>query len=152
MIINRSLKEKLSMFKDLMSTATIDGHISREETAFLLIHGKKMGLTDKQMKKVIEKPGKIKYVAPKDEVEKLKHVLRLVYMMLADGKIDRREMAFVKSVAAKLGLNPGIVDREVSAFISRVTKILKATTVQRKTTSLGNQIDRDIEAYLRTKS
>lgn len=145
---SRTDKEKLSMFKDLVGVASRDGKLVPNELRLLGAMGKNMGLTQKDIEKVLKKPESIKFVVPKDNSEKIKHVLRLVHMMLVDGRIDKRENDFCISVAVNMGLQPSIVSDLVHKYIADVQTTLAKTQIVRTRPITRTGLDREIEQFL----
>jgi uncharacterized membrane protein YebE (DUF533 family) len=144
-------KKPLGLFRDLVRVAACDGSISDREARFLAEMGKTMGLSQGDVKKVIAKPAKVKYVPPKDEHEKLKHLLMCVNAMMADGKIDRREMDVCMMVAGKLGLPPSLVQGMVQEFLKHVAAAVSVRADQRRVSRGNGGLDSEIEAFLRTQ-
>jgi len=129
MFESRNTKEKLSMFADAVKLAAIDGHIASGEMRFLAKLGNDLGLSQKQVEKVLKDAGSIKFIVPKSEQDKIKHILRLINIMVVDLRIDKREMDFCTSIAVKMGLNPSFVSDIVKKFVVHLATVSKARAV-----------------------
>ena len=151
MFESRKEKERRSMFKDVVGVAGIDGQLTANEMNLMTILGKNMGLTQKDIEKVLKKPASIKFVVPKDDTEKIKHVLRLVHMMIVDGRIDKREMDFCTSVAVKMGLKPSIVSDQVQRYVAQVKAALAKTQLVRTGDNTRVSLEAEIEQFLRDR-
>ena len=118
----KKAKERKSHFKTLVEVAIADGELARSEREFLGILGAKWGLSVKEVTAVLKKPGKVKFVPPKDPGDQLAQLFDIVMMMLVDGVIDRREMDYCMTVASRLGFRPSIVPSLVAKVIEAVKK------------------------------
>jgi V8-like Glu-specific endopeptidase len=84
MFERRAVKERRSMFWNAVTIASIDGRTEEGKMRSLAVIGKNQGLTNADMKTVLESPGKVKFMVPQDDQEKIKHVLTLVNLMVVD--------------------------------------------------------------------
>ena len=161
MLESRATKEKLSMFSDAVRLAAIDGQIAPGEMRFLAMVGRDLGLSQKHVDRVLKDPGGVKFMVPKNDGEKFKHVLRLVNMMVVDGRIEKREMDFCTSIAVKMGLRPSVVSDVVEKFVAHLAGLTKARVIQevakkatvRRVLSVDTKagLDAEIEQFLRER-
>ena len=145
----------LGLFQDLVKVAAADGTVSVAEAAILKAMGMKLGLSEKDIQKVLSKPNKVKYKVPKDEHGKLQHLLMCVEVMLVDGRIDARERDLCMKIAAKMDLPPSLVDRMLRDFLAHRAQVVqrritRQVRVQRQP-AVGPDLVAEIDAFLRSR-
>lgn len=146
-------KKPLGLFRDLVMVAAADGNITEAEGRTLSGMGAKLGLNGDDIQKVLTKPQKIKYVPPKDQQEKIRHLLMCVHVMMADGEIDRREMDLCMTIAGKMGLPPALVQRMVVDFVRHIAAAVKAQAAVRRAARTGDSgLEAEIDDFLRSRA
>lgn len=102
-------------FRNLVMIARSDGHISDEEMRMMQRMGRHLGLTQVQMRQIMEQPEAYPMFPPSTIRERRERMVDLVRMVLADGEIDARELATLHRLAIDLGYSeediPGLVNR-----------------------------------------
>ena len=77
------------------------------------------------------------FVVAKDQKERVRQMIDMIFMMMVDGKIDQREMDICTSIGARLGFNPSgiriLVDKIVDAINkgnseAQIIKVAESTT------------------------
>jgi len=119
-LTGRSTKEKRSAVMNVLKVMSVDGKIEPPEMNFLMAVAKRVGLSEKEMKSILQKPDKVKFVVPKEPSERLAQLMDAVFMMIADGKIDKREMDACMSLATRLEFKPSIVPNLVAHIVHAV--------------------------------
>ena len=118
---NNSSSEVKSKIQVLVAVMLADGQISPNEEKLLVMIANRAGISEVELKKIVSEslknPSSIKFCPPADPNEKVKLLLDMVAMMLADGKIDKREAAFCEKTAVRLGFNPVIIPKMVSDIL-----------------------------------
>lgn len=121
---NNSNEEIKSKIHILVGVMLADRQIHPSEEKLLIMIAKRSGVTEIELKKIINEsmrnPSLIKFCPPTDRNEKVKYLLDMVTMMMADGKIDRREAALCETIAVKLGFNPVIIPEIVSHILKLI--------------------------------
>ncbi|MBZ0265062.1 hypothetical protein K8I28_10370 [bacterium] len=120
LIESRSQMEKKSAIKNIVTTMVIDGVVDENEKALLWKICDRLNVSRLELNRVFTNPGSIKDTQSVNRKERAHLVLDLILMMLADGRIDKREMDYCKVVAAKFDFEsnrvPVLVDRVLDAL------------------------------------
>ena len=114
--------KKRSHLKNLVAIAKLDGVITDDEYKFLLNVGKKVGVSESEIKKMIEKTSNIEITKPETVEIALDYIYDLVLMTMADGVVDEKEIDLTIEIAEKMGLDP-----KTSAIIVRKIFMLAET-------------------------
>ncbi|HOQ05119.1 MAG TPA: hypothetical protein PKY88_07905 [Anaerohalosphaeraceae bacterium] len=119
---SRSTKEKKSALKNAVAVMMSDGEISDSELAMLAVICRRLGLNLRVLKEILKNPEKIHFVVPRDNQEKIFQLIDIVFMMMADGKVDDKEMNLCKAIASGFSFNPAIIDRLLTAITESIQK------------------------------
>ena len=106
----RSLKEKKSHFRNLVALAKVDGHFHENEEALIYVLGKRYALREKQLREIINETLPEEAFIPADRFNQLDQLRDLVNLMLADGRVDDREMKFCKEIASNYGFKSQVIE------------------------------------------
>ncbi len=112
--------KKRSNLKNLVAISKLDGKITTEELTFLLTVGKKVGVSEKEINKMIKRTSKIEVYKPETLELTLDYIYDLVLMASADGIIDENEIDLTIKISEKLGLNPvtsGVIVRQIFMLV-----------------------------------
>ncbi len=112
--------KKRSHLKNLVAIAKLDGVVTKEELEFLLSVGKKVGVSESEINKMIQRTDKIEVTKPETLELALDYIYDLVLMTMADGVIDEAEISLTIEIAEKLGLNPvtsGVIVRKIFMLV-----------------------------------
>lgn len=113
-------KARMCHIKNLLMVAMADGKIVENEKLAIAAICTREGITPNELETVMK--SKVKFVAPKDEDTKLKHLSDLVTLMMCDGDIDDKEYAICKWVAEKYGYRHEIIDAVINKIIEELKK------------------------------
>lgn len=112
---SREHRANKGAFRNLVMIARSDGQISDEEMCLTERMGRFLGLTEVQVRQIMEQPEAYPMFPPSTIRERRERMVDLVRMVLADGEIDAREMATLHRLAIGLGYSeediPGLVNR-----------------------------------------
>lgn len=92
-------------FINLIQVSKIDGKIAGAELEMLHKEGKKFGLTDPEIEKLISTESLNTYHAPYSLDEKFEHLYNVAVMILADDVITEGEMRMLRKFAIEAGFN-----------------------------------------------
>jgi uncharacterized tellurite resistance protein B-like protein len=144
-------RKPLGLFKDLVTVAASDTEISAQEAHVLTAMGEKLGLAQRDVDQVLAKHREIKFIPPKSDREKFAHLLMCVTVMMADGKIDRREKDLCIGIAEKMGLAPSLVERMVEEFVEHVEATAKTPESQPEAAQTAGELEAEIGRFLRSR-
>jgi len=94
-----------SHMKNLLEMAMVDSHFDDSEHQLLRKLAKKHKVSDKELNKIKENPGNVKFELPANKNKKFEQFYELINMMTVDGKIHRDEMDLCVIFAKKFGYN-----------------------------------------------
>ncbi len=98
-------KQNKDYFVHLVRIAKADDIMSPSELDLLHRIGKKLGLTEPEIDKLIEITDKSDYHPPYELSKRFDQLYEIVKMTLADGKIDNQEMRLATAFAVKSNFN-----------------------------------------------
>ena len=119
-ITNHGKKVNRDAFIHLIQVSKADGKIASDEMELLHKEGKKFGLTDPEIDKLIESEKDHHYSAPYSLEEKFEHLYNLSEMILADEVVTEGERKMVKKFAIEAGFNDSKIDDLITILFEGV--------------------------------
>ena len=116
---SQSTKEKKSTVMNVLVVMQADGKITDSEKEILSGVCRRVGLSQKEYNEILDNPKKVKFTPAKDGKERLEQLIDAIYMMMADGEIDKLERDICMSIATKLDFRPSLVDDLVNKIIQK---------------------------------
>lgn len=107
-------KQDKEHFKHLVDIAMADGTIEEQEHKMLIRIGKNLGLTEEEINNLIDSSKNASYSPPYELKKRFEQMYSIVKMVLADGKIEDREMR----MATNIGLKSGFAESEMPVLLS----------------------------------
>lgn len=103
--------EKKTQIALLALMMTADGKIDKKEQAFLRNKALKIGLSENDVKTIINDSlfGKFKHKAPDSIEERYSILIDLIIMMIIDDHVDEKEMELCKSLCSTLGFQKQLI-------------------------------------------
>lgn len=95
----------------LIQVCKIDGKISTAELEMLHREGRKFGLTDPEIDKLIESESQHHYHSPYSLDEKFEQLYNVAMMILADEIVTEEEKKALKRIALEAGFNEEVIER-----------------------------------------
>jgi uncharacterized tellurite resistance protein B-like protein len=132
----RDKKERLSHMRNLIVLSLSDNTPSREEFEIITKVGARIGLEEADLKRILERPESIEFIAPKNDDERIEQLYDMVAVMMVDGKIDSREVNYCKSIAIKLGFMPEVIDDMVAELMDLIVEGIAVEIVKSKIKAL----------------
>jgi len=102
-ITNHGKRVNKNSFIHLVQISKTDGKIQKDELELLHKEGRKFGLTDPEIDKLIHSEKEHHYTPPYSLEEKFDHLYNLAEMILADDVIKDNEMKMIKKFAIEAG-------------------------------------------------
>ena len=106
----------------LVQIARIDGKIEKSELEFLHKEGKKFGLTDPEVDKLINSEAEHHYNPPYSLKEKFDELYNIAEMILADDIVTDSERKMIKKYAIAAGFSDTIIDNLIPLLLEGVQK------------------------------
>jgi uncharacterized tellurite resistance protein B-like protein len=119
---SKDKKNRMSHMLNLLAVACADGKFEKSEIDLFLQIGKRVGVTEGELRRVIENPGSVKLTAPDNDVDRIALLYDMVLMMMVNGDIDENEILYCKNTATRLGFNHKVIDVIVTKIIEMVKK------------------------------
>lgn len=113
-------KQNIEYFVHIVRIAKADDIVSNTELELLHRIGRKLGLTDPEIEKLIETTGKSDYIPPYELSKRFDQVYEIVKMTLADGAIDPNEMRLARGFAVKSGFTETEIPNLLSLIIEGI--------------------------------
>lgn len=110
-------KKTQSHFLNLFSLAIADSHVSAEELELLYTIGIENGITREEVDFLVDNPHKVKYTRPETLDDTLEELFDFGRMILADHKVDVREIMVFKSLAMHLDIAENKVENAIEVLI-----------------------------------
>jgi uncharacterized tellurite resistance protein B-like protein len=107
-------------FIHLVLISKVDGIISKEELNILHKEGRKFGLTDPEIEKLILMEKDHNYHAPYSLHEKFEHLYQIAEMILADDIIEDREKKLIKRFAVEAGFKDPKTDELINIIFEGI--------------------------------
>lgn len=109
-------------FINLIQVSKIDGKIAESEMEMLHKEGKKFGLTDPEIDKLINTEGQQSYHAPYSLTEKFEHLYNVAVMILADEEVSDSERKMIRKFAIEAGFGDKAIDRLLEILFEGISK------------------------------
>lgn len=127
---SQAQKENETTIKNAIAIMLADGQIDPNEMDFLITICQRVGLPEKQLKAILQNPQSIEFTPAKNSNERMQQLIDMVWMMMADGHIDAREMDVCITLAAKLGFKASTVGALVQHIINEIDRSRAARQVR----------------------
>lgn len=88
----------------MMAMMLIDGHAADKEKRVIFARLNELGVTPQELEQLVKNPPPI--TIPPTKEDRLRAIFEVCLVMLADGKVDEREMALTVALCSKFGLTP----------------------------------------------
>jgi len=109
-------------FIHLVLISRTDGKIQKDELELLYKEGRKFGLTDPEIDKLINSEKDHHYHAPYSLEDKFEHLYNLAEMILADDKIKDKELRMIKRFAIEAGFSDSKIDGLIEILFEGIKK------------------------------
>lgn len=103
-------------FRNLVMIARVDGKIDPEENVLLFRMARRLGLTDDQVQEISEHVDQYPMIPPISKEERIERFIRLVQMVMVNGKVSDEE----RRLAIKYGVELGIEEHEVDPLFDSI--------------------------------
>lgn len=120
-ITNHGKRVNKEHYIHLIQVSRIDGKIAPSELELLHKEGKKFGLTDPEIDKLITAESSHPYHAPYSLHEKFEHLYNIAEMILADEIITPGEKKLIK----KFAIEAGFEDKKIDSLIDLLFEGIK---------------------------
>ena len=119
-ITNHGKRVNKEAFIHLVRVSKTDGKINKEELDLLHKEGKKFGLTDPEIDKLIHSEKGHDYIPPYSLEEKFDHLFNIAEMILADEVVKEKEMKMIRRFAIEAGFENSKIDSIISLLLEGI--------------------------------
>lgn len=109
-VTNHGKRVNKEAFIHLVQISKTDGKISQNELDLLYKEGKKFGLTDPEIDKLIESEKDHHYHQPYSLAEKFEHLYNMAEMILADEIVNEKELKMIRRFAIEAGFEDSKIE------------------------------------------
>ncbi len=123
--MSASEAEKRTAIMNVVSVMVADGRIDPRELVMLETIRKRLKISKEELNNIIKNPQSIEFVRPSSETERRAQLVDMVFMMMADEKIEKSELKTVVKFGVTLGFNPERVRIMIKSIILRALRTNK---------------------------
>ena len=98
-------------FRNLVMIARVDGKIDPEEVVLLTRMARRLSLTDAQVTEICENVEHYPIMPPVSKEDRLERFIRLVQMVMINGKVSNEERKLAIKYGVELGIDESKVDQ-----------------------------------------
>ena len=109
-------------FINLVQVSKVDGKIDKDELELLHKEGRKFGLTDPEIEKLIHAEKGHHYHAPYSLEEKFEHFYNIAEMILADDVVKEKERKILKRFGIEAGFEYSKIDILIDLVLDGIEK------------------------------
>lgn len=102
-------QEKISLLKEMISFALVDGELHDREYDFIEIVAFELGVDKVTLLKLYENKGEVEVI--KDEINRICQFYRLALLMRCDDILHERERIKINEIGINMGLDPYAMKR-----------------------------------------
>ena len=102
-------QEKISLLKEMISFALVDGELHDREYDFIEIVAYELGVDKETLHKLYENKGEVNVI--KDEINRICQFYRLALLMRSDDVLHERERIKINEIGINMGLDPYAMKR-----------------------------------------
>lgn len=107
-------------FITLIQVSKTDGKIAPAELEMLNKEGKKFGLTEPEIEKLIASEGSHAYHAPYSLHDKFEHMYNVAVMILADEEVTENERKMLRKFAIEAGFQDEAIDKLIDLLLNGI--------------------------------
>jgi uncharacterized tellurite resistance protein B-like protein len=119
-ITNHGKRVKKEAFIHLVNVSRVDGKITSEELGLLHGEGKKFGLTDPEIDRLIESEREHHYHPPYALEDKFDHLYNIAELILSDNEISQKERKLIRRFAIEAGFSDEKIDELIEIIINGI--------------------------------
>jgi uncharacterized tellurite resistance protein B-like protein len=104
-------RQKKDLFSQLVKVSKADGKIEFKEEKQLYNIGRRCGLTEEEIEKIIQNKEISEYIAPMELQKRFEHLYQVIKIVLADNEIDESEIKMVRYFAKSAHFTDAEIDK-----------------------------------------
>lgn len=111
---------EISQIVNLFNCALADGYFAESEKKLLNDIASRLGVGKDFINAVYDSKDNFTFELPNTHEEKMQHLIDLVFMMMIDCKINKKEIDFCKKIAINIGFRPDSVELLISQILKDI--------------------------------
>ena len=119
-VTNHGKRVNKEAFLHLIQVSRTDRNISKQELDLLHKEGRKFGLTEPEINRLIESEKDHHYHQPYSLQEKFEHLYQVAQMILADEVVDESERRMIRKFAIEAGFNDKTIEKLIDLLLRGV--------------------------------
>jgi uncharacterized membrane protein YebE (DUF533 family) len=113
-------REKKTAVRNAIVVMASDGRVDERELAMLEQICGRVGLGRDELAKLLASPRNVRFAIPQTREERVRQILDLVFMMMADGEVDSRELAMCTDLAERMGFSKAVVPILLETIVTAI--------------------------------
>lgn len=109
-------------FNHLVQASKIDGQISEEGLVMLQRKGRKFGLVDPEINRIIESEYHCKYTPPYSLIGKFIHLYNIAQIILADDVVTENEKKLLKRFSTEAGFKDDKIEQLIGILLDGIRR------------------------------
>ncbi len=114
----RSSKEKKSAIKNIVAMMKADGKVTEAELACLQEIAKRVDLSEEELQAIVRSPDSTRFVVPRKRLEKVRQLVDVSAMMVADGEVGEEESVVFFQLARSFGFSQELAEEMHRVIVS----------------------------------
>ena len=131
-ITNHGKRVNKEAFIHLVRVSKTDGKISKDELELLHKEGRKFGLTDPEIDKLIHSEKDHHYIPPYSLEEKFEHFYNIGEMILSDDVVKDKEMKLLRRFAVEAGFEDAKITDLINLLLEGIRDNIREEELYKK--------------------
>lgn len=121
-ITNSGKRVCMEHYIHLVQASRIDGRVSDEEMRMLHKEGRKFGLTDPEVDRIIKSEANHQYIPPYSLKGRFMHLYNVAQIILADKHVTEPECKMINRFAIEAGFKDEIIPKIIDLLLEGISK------------------------------
>jgi uncharacterized tellurite resistance protein B-like protein len=113
---HQKLSFRKNYLRNLIQLASADGHLDESEKTVLYEIGKQRNLKDWQIAELLDDKSPLEVFIPDSFLNKMNLLFDLMKLIYADGVVDEKEVAYIKTILTSFNLSYNVVSELLIIF------------------------------------
>lgn len=119
--------EKRSLLLEMITLATVDGHLHKRELEFLRLVAIELNISEEEFQDLFHQEAKSLPIS--SELQRINQFYRLALLMHIDGVLHEKEFETIQQIALQMGLNLSAVKRVLAMMKKAPNTVINPTVL-----------------------
>lgn len=119
--------EKRSLLLEMITLATVDGHLHKRELEFLRLVAIELNISEEEFQDLFHQEAKSLPIP--SELQRINQFYRLALLMHIDGVLHEKEFETIQQIALQMGLNLSAVKRVLAMMKKAPNTVINPTVL-----------------------